>query len=94
MIGLLVGVQGCNGLQGELLTDSDGHLCPGLDLCDRSGSYCILGVLPDVDVSSQLRSSTLVHNIGRNLRISDNRGVLLARVDRRAITGQLRVDLI
>lgn len=69
--------------------------------CDRAARFnlrnlvrCqgVLGVLANVDVASNLGASALVDDVVVNLGITDNRGVLLAGVDRRAVTGNVRVD--
>ena len=49
-------------------------------------------VLSNIDVSRQLGPSTFVYNIGRDLGISDDRRVLLARADGRAISCQVLLD--
>ena len=71
--------------------DCDGGSC--LDLGDSSGSNHIFGVLSDIDVTSQLSTSTLVDDVGADFCLSDDGAVLLARVDGRAIPGKGQVNL-
>lgn len=74
------------------LVDGDGHTCTSLDLSDSSSGNGIFGVLTDVDVTSQLCTATLIDNVGVNLGITDNGGVLLAGANGCAISGQARVN--
>lgn len=74
------------------LVNRDGEFAAGLDLCDLAGGQGVLGVLADVDVAGQLRSSALVNDVGGNLGVSDQRGILLARADARAVSCDGRVD--
>lgn len=100
--GLASGAQGVSGgvhvaskgtsAIGVDLVDRDSEFAAGLDLCDLAGGQGVLGVLADVDVARQLRSSALVDHVGGNLGVSDQRGILLARADARAVSCDGRVD--
>jgi hypothetical protein len=57
--------------------DCDGNLRSGLDLCDNAGSKGIFGVLANVNVSGQFGSATLIHDVGVDLGIANDGGVLL-----------------
>lgn len=72
--------------------DSDGHLGSCLDLGDGTSRQLVLGVLTDVDVTTQLGSPTLVDEIGGDLGITNDGGILLARADGSAISCQSSVD--
>lgn len=72
----------------------DGHCncCSSLDLGDGASGKHVLGVLADIDVTRQFSSSTFIHDVGCDFRISDDGCVLLARVDRGAISWESEID--
>lgn len=74
------------------LVDSDRQLRASLDLGDSVRSEGVLGVLSNVDVAAQLCASALVHDVCRDLSITDESGILLARADAGAVPGKLSVD--
>lgn len=45
------------------LVDRDSHLSTGRDLGNSIGSESVLGVLPNVDVSAKLGTSTLIYDV-------------------------------
>lgn len=67
------------------LVDRDGHLPTGRDLGNSIGGEGVLGVLPNVDVSAKLGTSTLVYDVGGDLGITNDGGILLAGADARAV---------
>ena len=66
---------------GELLHESSCNL-----------AELVLGLLADIDVAVDLGTSASVHDVLLDLRVADDGGVLLARRDGGAVTGQSRVD--
>ena len=52
----------------------------------------VLRVLSDINVSRELGPSTFVYNIGGDLSISDDRGILLAGADRCAVSCQVLLN--
>lgn len=74
------------------LVDGYGHGCSGFDLRDLACGKLVLGVLSDIDVTGQLCSSTLIYRVGGDFCVSDDGGILLARVDGRAISWESIVD--
>lgn len=75
------------------LMDRHGELRAGLDLCNGSGGQGVLSVLAHIDVASNFRPSALVHNVGGNLGIANEGGILLARADARAVPCESGVNL-
>lgn len=76
----------------QYLVDSDGHERASLNGGDGTSRECVLCVLPNIDIASQLCSPTFVDNVCRDLGISDNSCVLLARTDSCTITCNTGVD--
>lgn len=74
------------------LVDRDGHLPTGRDLGDGIGGEGVLGVLPNVDVSAKLGAPTLVYDVGGDLGVTDDGGVLLAGADACAVPRQVALD--
>ena len=68
------------------------HKCTGFDLGDSFGSERILSILPYIDVSSQLCSTTLIDDVCINFSLSNNRGILLAGADSCAVSRDGGVD--
>ena len=66
--------------------DSHSHQCTGFDLRHGPCGESILGVLANIDVASQLCSTTLVDNVRTDLGIPDDGGILLAGTDACAIS--------
>lgn len=64
----------------------------GLDLSDGLRRESVLRVLSDIDVSGKLGPSTFVYNIGSDLSISDDRGILLAGADGCAVSCQVLLN--
>jgi hypothetical protein len=58
----------------------------------NAGGELILGLRADIDVASQLRTTTLINDIGVNLCITNEGGILLARADSSAVSGEVWVD--
>jgi hypothetical protein len=52
----------------------------------------VLGLLPNIDVTVDFGSSARVHNVLRDLGVSDDGCILLARRDCGTIAGYFRVD--
>lgn len=75
------------------LMDGDSHLRACLDLGHGTCCQSILRVLANIDVTCQLRTATLVDDVGANLCISDDRCVLLARADSCTIPWQVGINL-
>ena len=75
------------------LVDGDSHLRARLDRRDLVSCESVLGVLSNIDVSSQLGSATLVNNVGLDLGISNDRGILLTWTDACAVSCNSIVDL-
>lgn len=69
----------------EYLMDSHCHDGSGLDLSDHARCQLILGFRPNVDVTSQLSSPTLIHDIGCDFGVTNNGGVLLTRTNSSAV---------
>lgn len=76
------------------LVDRDGHLSTGRDLGDSIGGEGVLGVLPNVDVSAKLGTSTLVHDVRGDLGITDDGGILLAGADGCAVPCKIALDCL
>lgn len=74
------------------LVDGHRNLASSFNLGDLISSQGVLGVLSNVDVSSKLGTAALVHNVGFDFSIANDGGILLARVDGRAVSGNARVD--
>jgi hypothetical protein len=74
------------------LMDGNSHYRASLNLSDLSSSNSILGVLSNVDVTGQFGSSTFVDNIGIDLSVSNDRGILLAGTDTSAVSGDVWID--
>ena len=74
------------------LVDGDLHDSALGDLGDTLDSELVLSLLADVDVAVDLGTSASVHDVLLDLRVADDGGVLLARRDGGAVTGQGRVD--
>lgn len=72
--------------------DRDRHLPAGRDLSNSIGSEGVLGVLSNVDVAAKLGTSTLVDNVGGDLGITDQGGVLLAGADAGAVSCEVTLD--
>ena len=68
------------------------HKCTGFELGDGFGSERILSILPHIDVSSQLCSTTLIDDVCINFSLSNNRGILLAGADSCAVSRDGGVD--
>jgi hypothetical protein len=75
------------------LVESDSQRSASLDLSDSSSSKLVLGVLPNINVASQLCSSTFVDDVGTDLSVTDDGCVLLARRDGCAVSCECCVDL-
>lgn len=69
------------------LVDGDGHDGTGLDRRDGLCGESSLGVGSHVDVTGQFGSSTLGDDLGVDLGVADDGGVLLARRDRGTVAG-------
>jgi hypothetical protein len=76
------------------LVDCDREFGPCLDLSDLAGGKCVFCILADVDVASELCSTALVDDIGRDLGVPDDGGVLLAGTDRRAVSCNILIDCV
>lgn len=74
------------------LVDRDSHLSTGRDLGNSIGGEGVLGVLPNVDVSAKLSTSTLVYDVRGDLGITDDGGILLAGADARAVPCKIALD--
>lgn len=72
--------------------ECDGDLTTGLDLSHSVCRQGILCILPNIDISLELRAATLIHNVGLDLCIADDGGILLAGVDSDAVASDGRVD--
>lgn len=72
--------------------DRDSHLSTGRDLGNSIGGEGVLGVLPNVDVSAKLSTSTLVYDVRGDLGITDDGGVLLAGADAGAVPCKITLD--
>lgn len=72
--------------------DSDRQLRASLDLGDSVRREGVLGVLPDVDVAAELRPSTLVDDVRRDLGITDKGGILLTGADAGTVPRKLGVN--
>jgi hypothetical protein len=68
------------------------HQCTGFDLGDGFGSERILSILPHIDVSRQLCSTTFIDNVCINFSLSDDSGILLAGADSCAVSRDGGVD--
>ena len=80
------------GAVGVDLVDGDLHDRALGDLGDALDSELVLGLLADIDVAVDLSTSASVHDVLLDLRVADDGGVLLARRDGGAVTGQGGVD--
>lgn len=67
------------------LMDGDRQFRAGLNLGHSVGREGILSILPDVDVAAQLRPPTLIDDVGRDLLVTDECGILLAGADAGAV---------
>jgi hypothetical protein len=74
------------------LVNCDLHNGTGLDLGHTTGSQLILGLLANVDVAVDLGPSACVDNVLRDLVVTDDGSILLARGDGSAVTSDIRVD--
>jgi hypothetical protein len=74
------------------LVNRHGQLRAGLDLGDGAGSQSILRVLAHIDVARELRATAGVDNVGVDLGIADEGGVLLARVDGGAVSCNVGIN--
>jgi hypothetical protein len=72
--------------------DGDGHGGAQRHLGHASSSQLGLSLLAHVDVAVDLRSSAAVDDVLRDLIVADDGGIMLAWGDRRAVTGNRRVD--
>lgn len=70
------------------LVDRHRQLRAGFHLCDLLDGQGVLRVLANVDVALQLGSPALVDDVGRDLGVADQRGVLLAGVDGGTVPGE------
>ena len=72
----------------------NGHsqLASCLHLGDGIGRQGIFRVLADIDISTQLCTAALVHDVGGDFSISDNSCILLAGVDGSAVSGNRRIN--
>lgn len=80
------------GTIGVDLVDCDLHNGACLDLGHAASSELVLGLFANVDVSIDLSTTAGVDDVGGDLVVSDNCGILLAGVDGGAITSNFRVD--
>lgn len=74
------------------LVDGDSELRALLDGRHLVGCDGLLGFTSNIDVAVDLCSAAGVHNVLRDLAISDDGGVLLARADASTVTSQRVVD--
>jgi hypothetical protein len=70
------------------------HHCTGFDLGDGFGSERILSILPHIDVSSQLCSTTLIDNVCINFNLSNDRSILLTGAGSCAVPRNGGVDWV
>lgn len=74
------------------LVDSHSDLATGLDLSHLASRKGILSVLANVDVARQLSATTLVDDVGSDLCITNDGGILLARVDGHTVASNLGIN--
>lgn len=74
------------------LMNSNGELTTSLNLGDLSSRNGILGVFSDINVTRQLSAATLVDDVGGDLCITNDSGILLARVDSDTVAGDLGIN--
>lgn len=70
------------------LVNSDLNSRAGSHLSDSLGGKLVLGVLADIDVSRKFSTSALIDNVGVDLSLSDDGGILLTWADASAVSGQ------
>jgi len=75
------------------LVDGNSEFTTSLNLSDLVGRNSVLSVLTNIDVTRDLSTTTLVHDVGSDLSITNDGSILLARVDGDAVAGNLRIDL-
>ena len=75
------------------LVDGDSELGALLDSRNLFGYNSLLGFASNIDVAINLCPAARVDNVLRNLAVSDDGGVLLARADASAVTSKGVVDL-
>jgi hypothetical protein len=73
--------------------NGNGHESSSFDLGHCTSSQSILCILSNINVASQLRSTTFVHNVRGNFGITNDCGVLLAGTDACAVSRDGGVDL-
>lgn len=72
--------------------DSDGEHGSGLNGCYASCCKFVLGLFTNVDVSCNFGATAAVDDVLSDFIVTDDGGILLARGDGSAITGDLGVD--
>jgi hypothetical protein len=81
-----------SGTIGVDLVDGDSHDSACLDRSHTASGQLVLGLLADIDVAGDLGASTGVHDVLRDLGVTDDSGILLARRDGGAVTSKVLVD--
>lgn len=76
------------------LVNRDREFGPCLDRGDLARGKCVFRILADVDVAGELRPAALVDNIGLDLSVPDDGGVLLAGTDRSAVPCDILIDCV
>lgn len=74
------------------LMNGNGELTTSLNLSDLASGKGILSVLADINVTRQLSAATLVNDVGSYLCITNDSGILLARIDSDAVAGDLGIN--
>lgn len=74
------------------LMNSNSEFTASLNLSDLASGKGILSILADIDVTRQLGAATLVDDVGSDLCITNDSGILLARVDSDTVTGDLGIN--
>lgn len=72
--------------------NGNGELTASLNLSDLSSRKGVLGVLADINVTRQLSAATLVDDVGSDLCVTNDSGVLLARIDSDTVAGDLGIN--
>ena len=75
------------------LVDGNSEFTTSLNLSNLVGRDSVLSVLTNIDVTRDLSTATLVHDVGSDLGITNDGSILLARVDGDAVACNLRVNL-
>lgn len=75
------------------LVDGNSEFTTSLNLSNLVGRDSVLSVLTNIDVTRDLSTTTLVHNVGSDLGITNDGSVLLARVDSDAVASNFGVNL-